>query len=221
MVYYTETTPKVYVTSYKIQAHASVVSYRLRMRKKHIISLGGLPGSGKSTVNTILTDKLGYDTFSIGDYCRKMAIARGMTLEAFNELVATTKELDVLIDKELKDIEAHRDNMVIDSHLAFHFVPSSFKVFLRITPEESARRIFGDSQAELRKKSGDTMETLEEAHERTKKRILNHRERYMKHYGIDPYESSQYDLVIDTMAQTPKEIADIIAHAYTTWINTP
>ena len=46
-----------------------------------------------------------------------------MTLEAFNELAASSIEVDHLIDAELERIEQEEDNFVIDSHLAFHFVP--------------------------------------------------------------------------------------------------
>jgi cytidylate kinase len=186
--------------------------------KKHIIVLGGLPGSGKSTVKEVLAESLGYSTFSTGDFARKLAIDRGLTLEAFNELVATTKDLDLLIDAELERIEAEEDNMVIDSHLAFHFVPSAFSVFLDLPLEESASRIFNDKDSAMRQASGDTMETYDEALERTTRRVENHKKRYMEHYGIDPYDQSKFDFVVDTLNCEPTSVAEAIINAYTTWV---
>jgi cytidylate kinase len=158
--------------------------------------------------------------FSTGDFARHLAIERNMTLEAFNEMVAHTRELDLLIDAELERIEQSKDHIVVDSHLAFHFIPSGFSVFLEIPPEESAQRIFNDSSSEIRQQSGDTMKTLEEARERTEKRVKNHLDRYKRHYDINPYGQSQYDIVVDTMDQAPEEVADVILTAFTRWIDT-
>lgn len=188
--------------------------------KKHLITIGGLPGSGKSTVKNLLAERLGYETFSTGEFTRTLAVERGMTLEAFNEEVAKNKDLDLRIDRELERIEAEEDNMVVDSHLAFYFVPSAFTVFLELDLAEGARRIFEDTDSELRQKSGDTMQTLDEALARTQKRVENHRTRYKKHYGIDPYDSSQYDLVVNTQDRAPDEVADLVYDAYQAWLTT-
>lgn len=188
--------------------------------KKHIITLGGLPGSGKSTVKRILAEKLGYATFSTGDFVRNMAFERNLTLEEFNELVKHDKTLDLLIDERLERIEASEDCYIIDSHLAFHFVPSAFSVFLAISPEQSAERIFKDAHSPTRIKSGDVMLTLEEAYTRTQKRIQNHLERYAKHYGINPYDEAQYKLVIDTEERAPDIVADIIYTEFLAWMST-
>jgi predicted cytidylate kinase len=189
------------------------------MQKKHIIILGGYPGSGKSTVRGILAEKLGFKKFSTGDFARSIAVEMGMTLEQFNEMVAKTKEFDERIDAELIRIEKEEDNYIVDSHLAFHFIPSGFSVYLDISLETSALRVFNDKHAHVRVQSGDTMETLEEAMEKTKKRILNHEERYLRHYGVDPYISSQYSHIIDSEKYNQEEIADQIIEAYTAWIS--
>lgn len=188
--------------------------------KKHIVTLGGLPGSGKSTVRGLLAEKLEYESFSTGDFTRKLARERGMTLEEFNEVVAGDRELDVLIDKEQKRIEKEGDYMVIDAHLGFYFVPSSFKVFLNISIDEAARRIFEDRDKAVRKESGDTMETIEEAKERTLRRIENHKKRYLKHYGVHLYDVKNYDFVMNTEGTSPEEIANAIITAYTNWLDT-
>ena len=188
------------------------------MRKKDIIVLGGYPGSGKSTVRKILAEKLGYKSFSAGDFSRKLAEDRGMSIEELNEYIATKgEELDHLIDEEQQRIEKEENEYVVDAHIGFHFIPSGFKVFLMIPIETSAERIFADRDAEVRVKSGDSMGSYEEALERTKKRIENHKMRYKKHYGINVYDVSQFDLVIDNSDMEAEEVATEIIAAFEKW----
>ena len=189
-------------------------------RKKHIITIGGLPGSGKSTVGRILAKRLGYKTFSTGDFVRTMAIQQHTSLTEFNEKIAHDKQLEEAIDNELIRIENEGDEYVIDSHLGFHFVPSSFSVFLEASLKECARRIFNDSTTEIRIQSKEVMGTLEEAEEKTRGRVENHRRRYMEHYHIDPYVASHYDLTINADENLPEHIVDIIELAYKSWLET-
>ncbi len=156
--------------------------------------------------------------FSTGDFVREMAVDRNMTLEEFNELILHDNSIDALIDERLKHIEEAEDNYIIDSHLAYHFVPSGFSVFLNISNEESARRIFNDAHSPTRKMSGDVMQTYEEAYARTKKRVQNHIDRYLKHYGINPYVPEQYSLVLDSETQRPESLVLQIEEAYTKWL---
>ncbi len=186
--------------------------------KKRIVTVGGLPGSGKSTVKRLLALKLGYQMLSTGDFVRDMAHTRNLTLEEFNDLIINDKTLDEEIDARLIALEEDGDRFVVDSHLAFHFIPSAFSVLLTVSLEKSAERIFLDSHAESRIKSGDTMQTLEEARERTARRIQNHVERYQKHYGVNPYHPESYDFVIDTETYTPEEVAEKVVEAYTLWL---
>ena len=187
------------------------------MAKKSLITLGGLPGSGKSTVRRILIEKFGYATFSTGDMMRSIAADRGMTLEELNHESSRNKDIDLLIDEKMIEIEKVGDHMIVDSILGYHFVPSAFHVFLSISLEESARRILSDRNAHTRVQSGDIYETLEEAEAHIKVRIHNHQERYKKHYGLDPYNTDQYDLVVDTGKYTPAEVANIVIDAYEKW----
>ncbi|PJC55965.1 hypothetical protein CO026_02860 [Candidatus Kaiserbacteria bacterium CG_4_9_14_0_2_um_filter_41_32] len=187
------------------------------MEKKHIITLGGLPGSGKSTVRKILTEKLGYKSFYTGGYARELAEERGITLEEFNEKVASDRSLDELIDAEQKRISKEEDEYVVDAHIGFHFIPNSFKVFLTVPIEVSAERIFKDSGSSIRQRSGDVMSSYEEALTKTKRRVENHQRRYKKHYNIDVYNPLQFDLVIDTSKYTPDQVTEQILSRYNQW----
>lgn len=187
--------------------------------KKHIITLGGLPGSGKTTVRKLISDKLGYKTFSAGAFVREMAHARNISLDKLNSLIAKDKSLDENIDDKLEHINNNEDNYVVDAHLAFHFIPNGFNVYLDISQEKAAERIFNDADSILRKKSGDTMRSVEEACERVSSRIKNHIKRYESHYGLNPYIKEQYAFYINTENLPPVEIASKIIKAYNEWLD--
>ena len=189
------------------------------MSKKHIITLGGLPGSGKSTVKRLLTETLSYQSFSTGDFARSLAVGRGISLEEFNALVTHDKSLDIHIDEEQTRIGKEEDKYIIDSILGFHFIPESFKIHLSVPVEVSAQRIFGDKNSALRLASQDSPETFKETLEKTIRRIENHKERYLNHYGVHIYDEDNFDLVIDTSTKTPNEVAELILNEYQNWLH--
>lgn len=191
----------------------------MAMEKKQIITLAGLAGSGKSTVRDIIATKLNYQSFYTGGFMRSLAEARGMQFDDFNALIATDKSIDLEIDAEQKRIGEEENEYVVDAHIGYHFIPDSFKVFLTVPPDEAARRIFADGDNETRKKVGDTMDSIEETRERIKNRLDNHKDRYMRHYGINPYDVTQYDFIVDTYQTSPEDVADKIITAYQQWLS--
>lgn len=187
--------------------------------KSEIITLGGLPGSGKSTVARILIEKLGYQYFATGSFARQLAVSMGLTLEQFNEKVASDKSIDELIDKEQVRLGHEEKQYVIDAHLGFHFAPRSFKVLLTVPLEISAMRIWKDKNADLRIATGDTADTIEEVTTKTASRIQNHEQRYLKHYNVNVYAPENYDLVIDTSELDPETVAESVIASYKTWLH--
>ena len=174
-----------------------------------IITVSGLPGSGKSTVAKLLANRLGYRFFSMGDLRGKAALERGLTIDEFNALPENT---DTIVDDYQKKLGETEDNLVIDGRISWHFIPTSFKVFLNVNPQVGAARIFAGKRGENR---ADEPEYRDVAHvrETLASRVTSDAERYKKHYGIDFGDRAVYDLVIDTSFQTPEETAEAILAA--------
>ena len=63
-----------------------------------IITISGLPGSGKSTVARLLADKLRLKHYSTGDYMRKMAGDRHLTLAQLGQQAEKDKKIDEELD---------------------------------------------------------------------------------------------------------------------------
>src|SRR3989338_6655344 len=95
--------------------------------KKHIITVTGFPGSGKSSTAKGVAFRLGYEHFSSGDIFRKMAAERGLSIEEINFTAEKQKEIDLEVDKLLVKMGKEKNNFVIDSRTAFHWIPDSFK----------------------------------------------------------------------------------------------
>jgi CMP/dCMP kinase len=177
-----------------------------------IITLTGLPGAGKSTIATLLSKELDMPWYSIGDLRGKMAEDRGMTIDEFNAL----GEQEDFTDKDVDDYQTKlgqtETNFIMDGRLSWHFIPSSFKVFLNVDEEHAAERIFHASKEGLRPDE-DPYESAQEVKEAIKARLASDQKRYHKYYSINYLERSNYDLVIDTSTKTPEEIVKIIKEA--------
>lgn len=167
-----------------------------------IITIGGPPGSGKTTVARKLSEKLELDLVVIGELFRAMAKERGLSLAEFGELASGDHTIDLMIDKRTVDL-AQRDNIILEGRLAGVMMKTqkipSFKIWLDANLEERARRIAKRENEKPR----DVME-------RMKNREECEKERYRMIYDIDFDDRFIYDLVIDTSDITPDDIVKII-----------
>ncbi len=186
------------------------------MEKKHIITIAGKPGSGKSTTANRIAELLNYGRYSSGDFMREIARKRGLTIDQINKVAETDLSIDEEIDGSLKALN-NKDDLVIDSRLAFHWIPDSFKVYLELDLNESARRIFTDTN-ERRIESGERAATIEEIESRIKERLESEILRYRERYGINPNDLNAFDLVLNTADSTPNSVADKVIVAYHIWL---
>lgn len=184
--------------------------------KKHIITIAGYPGSGKSSAAKGVAKALGYGHFSSGDLFRKMASERGLSVEEMNVTAEKQKAVDLEVDKLLEKIGQEKNYLVIDSRTAFHWIPDSFKVFLDLDPKTAAERTFTDIQREGR--TSQTAASVAEAYKKTEERRASERKRYWDLYRIDPTEKQQFDLVIDTGTNDLQAVIALVMEAYEKWL---
>lgn len=162
-----------------------------------IISIFGLAGTGTSTCGKILAEKLNYKFYSTGGLFRKMAEENGMTLYEYEKLVHEHPDMDKQFDEKIRDLGLSEDNFVIDSRLAWFFIPHSKKVKLHTDLESRISRVVNRDGI-----------SYEEALHKTQTRENDHIERYHTIYPeiIDYSQNSNFDLVIDSSQKTPEEI---------------
>jgi cytidylate kinase len=182
--------------------------------KAKIISLTGDLGSGKSTVSKLLCERLSYDYIYTGKIQREIANRYNMTTLELNQYAETHPEIDEEIDATFKSLNDSTD-LIVDSRLAWFFIPGSFKVFLQTDINVSANRISGDSLRENEKYS-----SKEEAISHIIARKESENKRYIELYGADCSDLSNFNLVIDTSYITPEEVAVLIIDGYDAWLQT-
>jgi len=168
-----------------------------------IITISGTPGSGKSTIAKAIAKEFSLKHYSTGDFARQIAEKRGISLMDWTKLAETDPSLDKEIDDMTRDLK-NENNFIMDSRLAFHFLPKSLKVFVKCDPEEATKRIFKDA-LEGRRSSESEIKSFEDALKLTKNRFESEMSRYKKYYDIDYTDESQYDIVIDTSNVSKQE----------------
>ena len=188
--------------------------------KKHIITIGGRPGSGKSTAAKSVATNLGLMHFSSGDLFR--AISKEHGHDVFESNLAAEKAdgistIDQLVDERLRTIGKKDDNVVIDSRMAWHWMPYSFKVFLNLDITTAAERILASMTPE-RMEAEHIPNDVEAYAENLQGRLDSEARRYQKIYNVNPYDIDNYDLVINTKTTTQEEVARIIIDRYKGWL---
>lgn len=163
-----------------------------------IISVSGAPGSGKSTFARRLADALGWPRYYIGGIRREQAAKRGLSLAEYNKLGETDPATDREVDDYQRELGRKEDNFVIEGRTSWFFIPHSLKIYLDVSEEEGARRIFSDLQHNSKRNEDDGLNSVEAVKASTKKRLESDNLRYKQYYGIDAYNPSNYDYYFDT-----------------------
>ncbi len=177
-----------------------------------IITISGVPGSGKTSVGKILAQKLGVPFYSIGALWGKMAIERGLTLDELNVLGEEEASTDKIVDDYQRELGIKEKAFVIEGRLSWYFIPHSFKIFLDCTLSEASRRIYEERKLTNKERSDEpkyvSPENVRAAiQNRTKSDIR----RYAKYYNVNHLEPKHYDLVLNTSEMNgPGETAEKI-----------
>ncbi len=173
------------------------------MRDKLVIAIGGPPGSGKTTVAKLLSNKLNLRHISVGTLFRKIAEERGLSLIDLSILAQKDPSIDLELDS-MAIREAQKGGVVIDGHAAPWLLKdiAHLRVIVTAGKEVRIRRL-----AERDGKSIDVVKNETELREQIE------RERYLRIYGIDIYDFSSFDIVINSEKFSPEAIAEIVITA--------
>ena len=185
--------------------------------KKQIVSIAGTLGSGKSSTAKLVAKELGFQHYSAGDFFRNIGIKLGITVDEVNKRAETDPEIDKMTDEEVKRI-GKMSNVVIDSRMAFHFIPESFKIYLDLPPEIAKERVLHNlKENELRRQSEDSS-NIEEVYNNIISRFESENKRYKECYGVDRTDRKNYDLIIDTNKNNLEQVVKIVIAKYKKWI---
>lgn len=188
-----------------------------QLSKTQIITIAGRPGSGKSTAAKAIAKKLEFEHFSSGDLFRQLAKEQRIDVLQANLSAEEEDEIpkiDQLVDDTLKTIGKTKNKIVIDSRMAWHWMPRSFKVFLDLDLETAASRILSKMTHE-RIEAEHIPEDPNEYAKVLQKRLDSEARRYQKIYNADPYNIENYDLVINTGTHSIDQVIELIVSDFT------
>ncbi len=169
------------------------------------ITITGDLGSGKSAVSRILCDRTGFTYVSTGRIQRQLAEELGLDTLEMNRRADVDPSIDERIDGIFAELGKKPEGYVVDSRMAWFFLPESFKVFLKIDVRLAATRILSDPN-----RSSEQYASIEDAIPKILARKQSENERFLKKYGADSTNLDNFDLVVDTGSRTPDEVAGLI-----------
>ena len=168
-----------------------------------LITIAGCEGVGKSTVARTLAAALGYEYYSIGRVWREEAAQQGTTIAEYYKKLGQNLERDRAADRAVEKLSYH-DNIVVDGRAAWHFLPSSYKVFLKARDDIRVRRVYSSER------SAEKYSSLAETAKMMEERSTEVRNRMRELYQIDVQDESNFDLVIDTSDLSVKQVVNRI-----------
>jgi cytidylate kinase len=183
--------------------------------KKELITVAGSPGSGKSSTAKALAAALRYRHFSSGDVFRQLAAERGESIEAMNISAEVQRDIDLKVDNLLQEMYRTEEKLVIDSRMAWRWMPDSFKVFLVLDPDTAAERVFDNVREEGRQSEDAT--SVEEARRSIDRRFASEQRRYRALYGVNPTDPLNFDVVVNTRHNSLKTVTAMTLAAFKAW----
>ncbi len=151
----------------------------------------------------------GWRVVSAGTILRRMAEERGLSVIQLNEIAKTDDSIDKLIDDQLIALRNSAEPLIVDSRLAWHFIPGSYKIHLVVDTSIAAKRVFGAQR------SDEHYATPEDAYAANAKRQTIENERFKHYYGIDCEDWTNYDLILDSSTLWPDALAAKMQEAVT------
>lgn len=164
-----------------------------------LITISGVPGSGKTTVARLVARALGLEHVYAGEIFRRQAEERGIPLAEYLRMAETDPSIDRELDARML-ARAAAGGAVLEGRLAAYLAAEAgvpaLKVFLDASEAVRAERIAG-------REGGGSAERLREIQARE----ASDRQRYRTLYGVDYHDRARYDLVMETDRQTPEALA--------------
>ena len=176
------------------------------------ITISGELGSGKSSLSKLLCSKADFKILSVGAIQRELAEQHGMSTLEFNKYMETHPEIDIECDNKVVEYGLSEANLILDSRMAWHFVPHGFKIHLLVNMHIAAHRIFNDN-VRKNEENNDLEHTLQNIIQRKASEV----KRFKEQYKVDINNLNNYNLVVDSSHISPDNLSDFVLKQFEAW----
>ena len=175
---------------------------------KRVFTIGGLHGTGKSSVADLIAKEFDLRRVSAGVIFRELAKKRGLTLEEFSIVAEEEESIDRELDASLKTA-AMKENVLLDGQLAGWMAGdyADFKILLTASLDARVKRIAERDDV-----------SFEHARLETLNREASEKERYLEFYGVNISDQSIYDLVLNTEKYDLEGVIKVLTTAIETFL---
>jgi cytidylate kinase len=176
------------------------------------ITISGMPGSGKTTVAKMLSDKLKLKHYYIGAMRREIARQRGITLNELNRLGESDPSTDKVVDDYLINLGKTEDDFIAEGRTASYFIPNSIKIFIAVDVRVGAGRILKDAveKGKAQERNEKVAASVDGQAKLLQERIDSDKLRYKRYYGSTMFERKMYDLWLDSTDMIPEQVVSQI-----------
>lgn len=165
-----------------------------------ILTVGGLPGSGTTTLSRKLSEQFSFTHIYAGKIFREMAQEKRISLEELSRKAETDETIDLKVDQRQIDLAV--DSTVVEGRMTAYLVDADLKIWLVAPLDVRAQRV--SSRENI---------SYEESLEKIIKREKSEKKRYIKYYTINIEDLSVYDLVINTRLWDAEGVFQIVKAA--------
>jgi cytidylate kinase len=175
---------------------------------KRVFTIGGLHGTGKSSVADLIAKEFDLRRVSAGVIFRELAKKRGLTLEEFSIVAEEEENIDRELDASLKTA-AMKGNVLLDGQLAGWMAGdyADFKILLTASLDTRVKRIAERDDVSFKHAR---LETLN--------REASEKERYLEFYGVNISDQSIYDLILNTEKYDLEGVIKVLTTAIETFL---
>ncbi len=161
------------------------------------ITIFGFAGTGKSTIAKLVAKELNLTFKSSGEMFREEAAKLNLSIYEFDKFCKEDVNYDKALDLTVKKYGQENNNFIIDSRLAWYFIPDSIKICFKCFEDVTYQRV-----AERENISFD------EAKQKTLDRNNLVKERYSQIYPHINYPPKDeiFDLIMDTTNLSIEEV---------------
>lgn len=165
-----------------------------------VVTVGGPPGSGKSTAGRRVAEALSLEYFSAGEIFRNEARRLGTDLEAFGRYASAHPEVDRELDRKMQELAT--PGRLLDGRIQGALCRRARTLVYDVV-------VTASEEVRVRRVAQRDGQSIDVATGKVREREASERERYLRFYGID-LEREPCDLTVDSSDLPPPAVAEAI-----------